>query len=78
MGDYVVLGGYYIFCVVNCIFVDLIMLIGFIGIFGMMYLGEKLFIEILGLNFDVVKINKMVDLGVSLGLVFICLLNVLE
>ena len=31
----------------------------------MMYSGEKLFTETLGLNFDVVKTNKMADLGAA-------------
>ena len=48
------------------------------GIFGMMYSGEKLFTETLGLNFDVVKTNKMADLGASLGPVLTRPLNASE
>lgn len=67
MGDYAASGGYYISCAANRIFADPTTLTGSIGIFGMMYSGEKLFTETLGLNFDVVKTNKMADLGASLG-----------
>ena len=63
MGDYAASGGYYISCAANRIFADPTTLTGSIGIFGMMYSGEKLFTETLGLNFDVVKTNKYADFG---------------
>ena len=44
----------------------------------MMYSGEKLFTETLGLNFDVVKTNKMADLGASLGPILTRPLNASE
>lgn len=44
----------------------------------MMYSGEKLFTETFGLNFDVVKTNKMADLGASLGPVLTRPLNTSE
>ena len=78
MGDYVASGGYYISCAANRIFADPTTLTGSIGIFGMMYSGEKLFTETLGLNFDVVKTNKMADLGASLGPVLTRPLNASE
>ena len=62
----------------NRIFADPTTLTGSIGIFGMMYSGEKLFTETLGLNFDVVKTNKMADLGASLGPVLTRPLNASE
>lgn len=49
MGDYAASGGYYISCAANRIFADPTTLTGSIGIFGMMYSGEKLFTETLGL-----------------------------
>ena len=63
MGDYAASGGYYISCAADRIFADPTTLTGSIGIFGMMYSGEKLFTETLGLNFDVVKTNKYADFG---------------
>ena len=78
MGDYAASGGYYISCAANRIFADPTTLTGSIGIFGMMYSGEKLFTETLGLNFDVVKTNKMADLGASLGPVLTRPLNASE
>ena len=76
--DYAASGGYYISCAANRIFADPTTLTGSIGIFGMMYSGEKLFTETLGLNFDVVKTNKMADLGASLGPVLTRPLNASE
>ena len=78
MGDYAASGGYYISCAANRIFADPTTLTGSIGIFGMMYSGEKLFTETLGLNFDVVKTNKMADLGASLGPILTRPLNASE
>ena len=42
-------------------------LTGSIGIFGMIPSGEKLFKDKLGLDFDVVKTNKMADMGAGFG-----------
>lgn len=78
MGDYAASGGYYISCAADRIFADPTTLTGSIGIFGMMYSGEKLFTETLGLNFDVVKTNKMADLGASLGPILTRPLNASE
>lgn len=63
MGDYAASGGYYISCAADSIFADPTTLTGSIGIFGMIPSGEKLFKDKLGLDFDVVKTNKMADMG---------------
>jgi protease-4 len=68
MGDYAASGGYYISCAATTIFADPTTLTGSIGIFGMIPSGEKLFKDKLGLDFDVVKTNKMADMGAGLGM----------
>lgn len=78
MGDYAASGGYYIACAAHRIFADPTTLTGSIGIFGMIPSGEKLFTETLGLNFDVVKTNRMSDLGAGLGPVLTRPLNASE
>ena len=67
MGDYAASGGYYISCAADSIFADPTTLTGSIGIFGMIPSGEKLFKDKLGLDFDVVKTNKMADMGAGFG-----------
>lgn len=67
MGDYAASGGYYISCAGSAIYADPTTLTGSIGIFGMIPSGEKLFKDKLGLDFDVVKTNKMSDMGAGLG-----------
>lgn len=66
-GDYAASGGYYISCAADSIFADPTTLTGSIGIFGMIPSGEKLFKDKLGLDFDVVKTNKMADMGAGFG-----------
>lgn len=68
MGDYAASGGYYISCAATTIYADPTTLTGSIGIFGMIPSGEKLFKDKLGLDFDVVKTNKMSDMGAGLGI----------
>lgn len=68
MGDYAASGGYYISCAATSIFADPTTLTGSIGIFGMIPSGEKLFKDKLGLDFDVVKTNKMADMGAGIGI----------
>ena len=68
MGDYAASGGYYISCAATTIFADPTTLTGSIGIFGMIPSGEKLFKDKLGLDFDVVKTNKMSDMGAGIGM----------
>ena len=63
MGDYAASGGYYISCAADCIVANPTTLTGSIGIFGMMPNMENLFTDKLGLHFDVVKTNKLADMG---------------
>lgn len=63
MGDYAASGGYYISCAADCIVANPTTLTGSIGIFGMVPNAEKLLEDKLGLDFDVVKTNKMADMG---------------
>ena len=63
MGDYAASGGYYISCAADCIVANSTTLTGSIGIFGMFPSAEKLLKDKLGLNFDVVKTNRMADFG---------------
>lgn len=63
MGDYAASGGYYISCAADCIVANSTTLTGSIGIFGMFPIAENLLKEKIGLDFDVVKTNRMADLG---------------
>lgn len=63
MGDYAASGGYYISCAADSIVANPTTLTGSIGIFGMIPNFEKLLTDKLGLNFDIVKTNKMADMG---------------
>ena len=63
MGDYAASGGYYISCAADCIVASPITLTGSIGIFGMFPTAEKLLKDKVGLDFDVVKTNRMADFG---------------
>ena len=67
MGNVAASGGYYIPCAANKIIAEPNTLTGSIGIFGMIPSGEKLFKDKLGLDFDVVKTNKMADMGAGFG-----------
>ncbi|MBP3408342.1 MAG: signal peptide peptidase SppA [Bacteroidaceae bacterium] len=63
MGDYAASGGYYISCAADCIVANSTTLTGSIGIFGMIPVAENLLKEKIGLDFDVVKTNRLADLG---------------
>ena len=63
MGDYAASGGYYISCAADCIVASPTTLTGSIGIFGMFPMVEKLLKDKIGLDFDVVKTNRMADFG---------------
>ena len=63
MGNYAASGGYYISCAADCIVANPTTLTGSIGIFGMVPNLENLLNDKLGLHFDVVKTNKMADMG---------------
>lgn len=63
MGDYAASGGYYISCAADRIVANSTTLTGSIGIFGMIPSVEKLLNEKVGLEFDLVKTNKLSDMG---------------
>ena len=63
MGDYAASGGYYISCAADCIVANSTTLTGSIGIFGMIPSVEKLLTDKIGLDFDLVKTNKLADMG---------------
>lgn len=63
MGDCAASGGYYISCAADCIVANSTTLTGSIGIFGMIPVAENLLKEKIGLDFDVVKTNRLSDLG---------------
>lgn len=63
MGDYAASGGYYISCAADCIVANPTTLTGSIGIFGMFPMTGKLLKDKIGLDFDVVKTNRMADFG---------------
>lgn len=63
MGDYAASGGYYISCAADWIVAEPTTLTGSIGIFGYVPNTEKLVTGKLGLHFDVVKTNKLADMG---------------
>ena len=77
MGDYAASGGYYISCNADTIVAEPTTLTGSIGIFGM-FPNAKGLTDKIGVNFDVVKTNKMADLGASLGPVLTRPLNASE
>ena len=63
MGDYAASGGYYISCAADRIVANSTTLTGSIGIFGMIPSVEKLLNDKIGLEFDLVKTNKLSDMG---------------
>lgn len=63
MGDYAASGGYYISCAANKIVAEPTTLTGSIGIFGMIPNAKGLVQDKLGLKFDIVKTNKLADMG---------------
>ena len=63
MGDFAASGGYYISCAADYIFAETTTLTGSIGIFGMIPDVSGLLTDKLGMHFDVVKTNKLADVG---------------
>ncbi len=63
MGRYAASGGYYISCNANKIFAEPYTLTGSIGVFGMLFNGQKLLNNKLGINVNVVKTNANSDFG---------------
>lgn len=65
MGDYAASGGYYISCPASRIVADEFTLTGSIGVFGLGLNIQKLMESRLGITADVVKTNKLSDMGSS-------------
>lgn len=63
MGNVAASGGYYIACAANDIVADPTTLTGSIGIFGLLFSGEKLITEKIGLHTETVKTNQHSDFG---------------
>lgn len=63
MGDVAASGGYYIACPADTIFASPVTITGSIGVFGLMFNGQKLMNEKAGLTVDVVKTNAHSDIG---------------
>ena len=63
MGNVAASGGYYISCAADTIVAEPTTLTGSIGIFGLMFSGEKLIKDKLGISSDVVKTNDHSDFG---------------
>jgi len=65
MGNVAASGGYYISCAADTILADPTTLTGSIGIFGLLFSGEKLYNDKLGITQSVVKTNEHSDFGNS-------------
>ena len=63
MGNVAASGGYYISCAADTIVADPTTLTGSIGIFGLLFSGEKLIKDKLGISSDVEKTNEHSDFG---------------
>lgn len=65
MGNVAASGGYYIACAASKILAEPTTLTGSIGVFGLMFSGEKLIKEKIGLHVETVKTNEHSDFGGS-------------
>jgi protease-4 len=63
MGDVAASGGYYISCAANKIVASPNTITGSIGVFGVLFNGQKLLNEKLGITIDTVKTNTHADIG---------------
>ncbi|WP_294140792.1 signal peptide peptidase SppA [uncultured Sanguibacteroides sp.] len=63
MGNVAASGGYYISCAADTIVADPTTLTGSIGIFGLLFSGEELIKDKLGISTNVVKTNEHSDFG---------------
>lgn len=63
MGNVAASGGYYISCAADTIVADPMTLTGSIGIFGLLFSGEELIKDKLGISTNVVKTNEHSDFG---------------
>lgn len=66
MGGYAASGGYYISCPADAILADRLTLTGSIGVFGMLFDGEKMFRDKLGVTVEMVGSNASADFGANL------------
>ncbi|MBN1924934.1 MAG: signal peptide peptidase SppA [Prolixibacteraceae bacterium] len=62
MGNLAASGGYYIACAADTIVANPTTITGSIGVFGLIPNTQELFEDKLGINFDVVKTNKLSDM----------------
>ena len=65
MGSYAASGGYYISSCADAIIADKMTLTGSIGVFGMLYEGEDMLKNRLGITTDVVKTGSSADFGAN-------------
>ncbi len=63
MGDYAASGGYYIACPADTILANSNTITGSIGVFGLLFNGEKLLNEKMGINVETVRTNSFSDIG---------------
>jgi protease-4 len=63
MGDVAASGGYYIACPADVIVANPVTITGSIGVFGVLWNGEKLMKEKLGITIDGVQTNQHSDIG---------------
>ena len=63
MGNLAASGGYYIACAADYIFAHPTTITGSIGVFGLMFSGEELISEKIGINVEVVNTNSHSDMG---------------
>jgi len=63
MGNLAASGGYYIACAADYIYAHPNTITGSIGVFGLMFSGEELIQEKIGINVEVVNTNEYADMG---------------
>jgi protease-4 len=63
MGNLAASGGYYIACAADYIYAQPNTITGSIGVFGLMFSGEELIQEKIGINVEVVNTNEYADMG---------------
>lgn len=63
MGNLAASGGYYIACAADYIYAQPTTITGSIGVFGLMFSGEELLKEKVGINVEVVNTNEYADMG---------------
>lgn len=63
MGDLAASGGYYISCIADTIVAQANTLTGSIGVFGLIFNGQTMFKDKLGITFDTVRTGRFADIG---------------